>query len=318
MICLKVSVIVPVYNVEKYLARCLDSLVNQTLNDIEIIIVNDGSTDNSENIIKQYLKKYSNIKSYTQKNQGQAVARNVGLTHATGKYISYVDSDDYVETNMFKKLYSEIEKNKPDILISNIIKEENGRSYIFKNYWNIKKEPNKNFMTSHMGPVARLYSREFLINNNFKFMEGVIYEDLASIPILGVYTDKIEYIDEAYYHYTIRDGSSMNQKKYNKKLKDIFKVMDNLSANISDDYFEELEYLYTEHLLYSASLRFIEFNKKDKFETIRKIMREHYPKYYKNIYYKNKSIKFKIICFLCYFGFFNTVKFLKRIGERKW
>lgn len=314
---MKVSVIVPVYNVEKYLARCLDSLVNQTLEDIEIIIVNDGSTDNCQKIINEYSKKYRNIKSFTQKNQGQAVARNVGLAHATGKYISYVDSDDYVETDMFKNLYREIENNKSDILISNIIKEENGNSYVFKNYWNIKKEPNKNFMTSHMGPVARLYSKEFLINNNFKFMEGVIYEDLASIPILGVYTNKIKYINEAYYHYTIRDGSSMKQKKYNKKLDDIFKVMDDLSRNIPDAYYEELEYLYIEHLLYSASLRFVEFNKKDKFVIIRKIMKEHYPKYYKNIYYKNKSIKFKIICFFCYYGFYNTVKVLKRIGERK-
>ena len=314
---MKVSVIVPVYNVEQYLEKCLDSLVNQTLDDIEIIIINDGSTDNSQKIINKYSKKYKNIKSYIQKNQGQAVARNIGLTHATGKYISYVDSDDYIEINMFKELYDEIEKNNFDIVISNIIKEENGGSYVFKNYWNIKNEPNKNFMTSHMGPVARLYNRELLVKNNFKFMEGVIYEDLGSIPILGMYTKKIKYIDKAYYHYRVRDGSSMKQKKYNEKLESIFKVMDNLSKNISEEYNEELEYLYIEHLLYSASLRFIEFNKKDKLLKIRKIMKEKYPNYYRNIYYKSKSIKFKIVCFLCYCGLYNIVKCLKRIGERR-
>lgn len=314
---MKVSVIVPVYNVEQYIEECLDSLVNQTLDDIEIIIINDGSTDNSQEIINKYSKKYKNIKSFIQENHGQAVARNVGLTHATGKYISYVDSDDYVEINMFKELYDEIEENNFDIVISNIIKEENGESYVFKNYWNIKKEANKNFMTSHMGPVARLYSRELLIKNNFKFMEGVIYEDLGSIPVLGMYTKKIKYINKAYYHYRVREGSSMKQKKYNEKLESIFKVMESLSNNISEEYNEELEYLYIEHLLYSASLRFIEFNKKDKLLIIRKIMKEKYPNYYRNIYYKNKSIKFKIVCFLCYYGLYNIVKYLKRISERK-
>lgn len=313
---MKVSVIVPVYNMEKYLKKCLDSLVNQTLDGIEIIIVNDGSTDNSQKIIEEYSKKHKNIKSFFQKNHGQAAARNFGLEKASGKYISYVDSDDYVEINMFERLYDEIEANKFDIVICNIIKEENDKSYIFKNYWNIKNEADKNFMTSHMGPVARLYNKKFLIKNNFKFMEGVIYEDLASIPLLGMYTKKIKYIDEAYYHYLIRNGSSMKQKKYSEKLESIFKVMESLSKNITDEYNDELEYLYIEHLLYSASLRFMQFNKRDKLFMIRRIMREKYPKYYRNIYYKNKSFKFRIVCFLFYCGLYNIVKILKRIGDK--
>lgn len=312
---MKISIIVPVYNVEKYLEKCLTSLVNQTLKDIEIIIVNDGSTDNSQKIIDKFKKKYNNIKSIKQENKGQAVARNIALKNCIGEYITYVDSDDYVELDMMEKLYKNVEKDKYDIVISDIIKEEENKSYIFKNYWQVSKDINKNFMTSHMGPVARLYKREFLINNNFKFLEGVIYEDLGSIPILGMYTDKIIYVDKAYYHYVIRAGSSMKQTKYNKKMEDIFKVMNDLSNKIDKQYSEELEYLYIEHLLYSASLRFIEFNKKDMLLKIKNIMHDKYPNYKKNIYYKNKSIKFKIICFLSYNGWYKVIKKIKRISD---
>lgn len=312
---MKVSIIVPVYNVESYLEKCLTSLVNQTLKDVEIIIINDGSTDGSQKIIDKFKKKYNNIKSIKQENKGQAIARNIALKNCTGEYITYVDSDDYVELDMMEKLYKNVEKDKYDIVISDIIKEEENKSYIFKNYWQVSKDINKNFMTSHMGPVARLYKREFLINNNFKFLEGVIYEDLGSIPILGMYTDKIIYVDKAYYHYVIRAGSSMKQTKYNKKMEDIFKVMNNLSKKIDKQYSEELEYLYIEHLLYSASLRFIEFNKKDMLLKIKNIMHDKYPNYKKNIYYKNKSIKFKIICFLSYNGWYKVIKKIKRISD---
>lgn len=312
---MKVSVIVPVYNVEDYLEKCLFSLVNQTLRDIEIIVVNDGSTDNSQDIVDKYKKDNSNIKSYIQKNKGQAAARNFGLRYCTGDYVTYVDGDDYIELNMLESLYNEVIKDDYDIIISDIIKEEDGKAYVFKNYWKVKDEVNKNFMTSHMGPVARLYKRKFLLDNKFKFLEGVIYEDLGSIPMLGMYTNKIGYVDSAYYHYVIRNGSSMKQIKYNKKMEDIFKVMDNLSNKISEEYNDELEYLYIEHLLYSASLRFISFNKKDMLLKIKEIMHSRYSNYRNNIYYRNKSIKFKIICLLSYNGNYGIIRFLRRISD---
>lgn len=312
----KVSVIVPVYNVENYIDKCLTSLINQTLKDIEIIIINDGSTDNSQIIIDKYAKKYKRIKSYTQENKGQAAARNFGLTKSTAEYITFVDSDDYIENTMLEKLYNEIIKNDYDIIVSDIIKETTNGTSLFKNFWVIKDEMNKNFMTSHMGPVARLYKRKLLIDNNFKFLEGVIYEDLASIPILGMYTNKIGYMEEAFYHYLIRDGSSMKQVTYNKKMEDIFIVMNNLSDKITVEYSDELEYLYIEHLLYGASLRFVQFDKYNMLLRIRNIMHKKYSRYYENVYYKNKSFKFRLICFLAYHGYYKSIKYLKRIGGK--
>ena len=114
---MKISIIVPVYNVEKYLERCLDSLINQTLKDIEIICINDGSTDNSSEILKEYAKKDSRIIIINQNNQGISVARNNGMNKAKGKYIGFVDSDDWVDLDFFEKLYKAAEKHNAQIAV---------------------------------------------------------------------------------------------------------------------------------------------------------------------------------------------------------
>ena len=121
----KVSIIVPVYNVSNYLGKCLESLVNQSLKDIEIIVINDGSTDNSLEIAREYEKKYSNILTvYSQNNGGLSDARNHGLKYAKGKYIAFVDSDDYVKKDMFLKLYNYGVKNDLDVVVSDTIVKE--------------------------------------------------------------------------------------------------------------------------------------------------------------------------------------------------
>ena len=111
----KISVIVPIYNTEKYLEKCLDTLVNQTLEDIEIILINDGSPDNSEKIVEKYIDKYQDkIVYYKKENEGQGVARNYGIDIARGQFISFVDSDDYIDKTMFEKLYNKAIENKAD------------------------------------------------------------------------------------------------------------------------------------------------------------------------------------------------------------
>ena len=130
----KVSIIIPVYNVQKYLRKCLDSIVNQTFKNIEIIIINDGSSDNSLNICKEYSKKDKRINIINKHNEGVSKARNTGLLYATGEYISFIDSDDWVEQNMIEELYNSITSNKADLCICNFIKEnKNKRDYIKSN-----------------------------------------------------------------------------------------------------------------------------------------------------------------------------------------
>ena len=115
----QISVIVPIYNVEKYLAKCIDSIINQTLTNIEIILVNDGSTDNSRKIIDKYDKKDSRIKVIHKKNGGQGSARNAGLDIAKGEYIGFVDSDDWIDSNMYENLYNAAISNNADIVVCN-------------------------------------------------------------------------------------------------------------------------------------------------------------------------------------------------------
>ena len=110
----KVSVIVPVYNVEKYIARCLTSLVNQTIEDLEIIVVNDGSKDNSEQIIKEFKKDYKNIIYVKKENGGLSSARNFGLIYATGEYVAFLDSDDYVDRTLYQKMYEKAKTTNSD------------------------------------------------------------------------------------------------------------------------------------------------------------------------------------------------------------
>ena len=165
----KISVIIPVYNVEKYLSECLDSVVNQTLRDIEIICINDGSTDNSLSILKEYASKDSRIKIIDKENQGQGYARKVGLDKASGEYILFCDSDDYYsELIAFEELYNYIEKVKVDVVIFNQI-----RNYILEGY--IEKiggiYPQKekfsyldmnNIFAFRVTAWLKLYSRKFL------------------------------------------------------------------------------------------------------------------------------------------------------------
>ena len=123
----KVSIIIPVYNVEKYLKKCLDSVVNQTLKDIEIIVVNDGSPDNSQKIIDEYAKKYSQIASYTKENGGLSDARNYGIKKSKGKYLAFIDSDDFIDHDMIKKMYNKAVKENLDIVVCNSVEVyENG------------------------------------------------------------------------------------------------------------------------------------------------------------------------------------------------
>ena len=167
----KVSVIVPVYNVEKYIKKCLESLVNQTLRDIEIIVVNDGSQDKSKEIIAEYVRKYPNIVYVEKENGGLSDARNYGMKYAKGDYIAFVDSDDYVDTTMYEKMYNKAVEEKADYVECDF-------------YWEypdkLKKDvgirySNKKDMLVYARVVAwnKLIKREIIHN---EFPKGLYYE----------------------------------------------------------------------------------------------------------------------------------------------
>lgn len=214
-----VSVIVPVYNVEGYLSECLDSLLNQTLPDVEIICVNDGSTDRSGEILNDYARKNSNIVLINQPNQGQSAARNNAVTRAKGKYITFVDSDDFVDSNMLQKMFQVAEDNDCPLVICDCLlywtnktakfnsteKFREGviydKSYIYKSYLDV---------SINTIACCKLYKREIWLDNKIMFPTGQIYEDiLLSFQVVHYY-GKAMFVKDSFYKYRMRDGSSVS------------------------------------------------------------------------------------------------------------
>ncbi len=209
----KISIVVPVYNVEKYLKRCLDSLVNQTLKDIEIICVNDGSKDNSLNILEEYAKKDNRIVILNQKNAGLSAARNTGMEIAKGEYIGFVDSDDWVDLDFFEKLYIAAKNNDCDIAVADFIREHPTKK---KKRLNITKEeifekPEDKYLackTYREGCVwNKIYRTEFLKRIDLKFVVGMYYEDRDFTARSLFYSKKLITVPDTYYRYFVNPKS---------------------------------------------------------------------------------------------------------------
>ena len=256
----KISVIVPVYNVEKYIDKCLKSLTLQTLQGIEIIIVNDGSLDRSIDIIEKYVKENpTKIKYYEKKNGGLSTARNYGLEYATGEYIAFLDSDDYVEINMYEEMYNLAKKENADMVECDFIWEwEYGK----KVYDKRREYKTKEDMMKKPRVVAwnKIYKREILNKNKIRFPEGLIYEDMEFFYKLLPYLNKISYINKYFVHYIQRKDSISN--KETKKIEDIFKILDNIfdyykEQNLYNQYEKELKYMKKRILLGSSLKRIL-------------------------------------------------------------
>ena len=208
----KISVIVPVYNVEKYINRCVDSIINQTYKNLEIILVDDGSPDNCGKICDEYAKKDGRIKVVHKENGGVSSARNIGLDIATGDYIGFIDSDDYIELDMFECLVNSIIKYNLDICECNfIIEEKNNISYVKCKYENILENRDiiKNYLSDNIRPETcnKLYKKEFF--DDIRFDTTMILGEDAFINYqIMKRAMKIYNINQYKYHYVKREGSA--------------------------------------------------------------------------------------------------------------
>ena len=246
-----ISVIVPVYNVEEYLEECLESISHQTYADIEVILVNDGSTDGSIEICKQYCQEDPRFHLINQKNQGQSVARNNGVVVSKGEFITFVDSDDIVRVDMLDQLMNymsdeidivECDKTE-DIQYLNEkgkdiqVKEFDSNEALYKCF---------NHAVS-WSPVAKLYRREIV--EKIPFLENLIYEDFYTGIVSLKYIHKMRKIDYIGYYYRYHTSSTMNQT-YSEKNLDIFKVGEKLLNEFrEDDWFP-----YVGYMLFSVAI----------------------------------------------------------------
>lgn len=243
---MKISVIIPVYNSSTYLRKCLDSVVNQTLKDIEIIVINDGSTDDSKNIIEEYTVKYKNIIFIDQENKGIGKTRNIGIKKATGEYITFVDSDDYIKENMLEEYYKYARKHNFDLVIGSYIKKINNKEIIFENNkfktGNVKTTPQILYLIEY-GPWAKLYKREMLINNNIYFDEKRKYEDMPFVSKALLKSKLIGQITEPYYYYIIHNNSETTTM--DKRVFDILDILKEIKDYYKREYYlrDELDYV---------------------------------------------------------------------------
>jgi len=308
----KVSVIVPVYNTENYIEKCLETLVTQTLDDIEIIVVNDGSTDNSEKLINKFIEEFPDkIKYYKKENGGLSDARNFGLNHANGEYIGFIDSDDYIDYTMYEKMYNLAKKEKADIvecdfywIYPNKTKIDTGTEYNKKETY---------FTSSRVMACNKLIKKEII--KDIKFPKGLRYEDVEFFYKIIPNINKFLILKEPLYYYIQRESSISNFQ--NERTSEIFNILNNIleyykQKAIYDKYKYELEYMYIRFLLGSSFLRMVKIkDKKVRKELLQKtidLLYEKFPnwkrnkilkntKSKKNLYYKTVNrVTFKFYC----------------------
>ena len=253
----KISIIIPVYNVEKYLRECLDSCVNQTLKDIEIICVDDASPDNSIKILEEYSQKDSRIKILRhEKNRNLGAARNTGLANATGEYIWFVDSDDYIDTKACQILYDAIKEFDVNMLCFSALKfvdTEKKRQFIYDKYYHQGIQINKIYHPktnwrkirfSNLNVSACMYLTKRNVIQNFRFREGVWHEDTDFTPILLSSVDSFCYIPYTAYFYRVNQNSIVQTPMSQKRLEDQIAVAESLDKFVQDNKIKKQHFLY--------------------------------------------------------------------------
>lgn len=228
----KISVIIPVYNTEKYLSKCLDSIINQTLKDIEIIVVNDGSTDSSQTIIDLYTSKDSRILSIVKTNGGLSDARNFGIDSSKGDYLTFIDSDDYVDKHMFEDMYNISQKHQSDIVLCDLVK-VNEKGEEFRDLPQSPQLDDKIILNDDFtifGEMScfacnKLFKKSLFDKHRFK--KGIHFEDIELIPKLVLDSKIISKINQPYYKYFERQDSIT--KTHTNKGLDMFLAIDEVS-----------------------------------------------------------------------------------------
>ena len=315
---IKVSVIVPVYNVEKYIVKCISSIINQKLKNIEIIVVNDETKDNSIKLIEENFSD-KRIKIFNKKNGGAASAKNYGIKKAKGEFVFFVDGDDFIDECLLE-MYNTAMKEKTDLVICDYYKyfEDDIKHHIPMIPF-YEKENKKCSVISMPGPVCKLVKRNIVLENDITFLENHCFEDNAIMPYLCAVCNSFSYIEKPYYYYLQREGSALNKKVYSKSWEDIFSSLDNLyhrfnESSMITEYYRELEYIYIEYLLHAANLKFIDY--KEGIPNVKKVsqvMKDKFPNWRNNYYYKKESIKYKIMVNLFYYNQTKLIKLLRRI-----
>ena len=303
-----ISVVVPIYNVEDYLVKCLESIIKQTFQGFELILVNDGSTDTSADIAKEMIKCLNNARLIEQINAGLSAARNTGLKHAKGEYVAFIDSDDTIDLTMLEKLYLKAIETNSDIVACDMMYVYNDRQEFSSggdfDSFSISDRPD--LLGINNSACNKLYRRTLF--SDVQFPVGLWYEDLATIPILYFKANKVTKVNEALYYYYQRSTSIAHSLK--PKIFDVYEairivedyIQTHLTSNL-DVLSKEVKYMYMTHGLHLTTLRIMNSDVDDnvRLEYIGKNaskIRVYFSKWTKMIFDKRFSYKTKIIYLL--------------------
>lgn len=317
----KVSVVVPVYNVKDYLSKCFDSILAQTITDFELIIVDDGSTDISGNICDEYEKKDSRITVIHQENAGLGGARNTGLKKASGKYILFVDSDDYIEPDLLKITLNKAYGTNADIVVFDYrtVNDKGDTLHIFNEGFNTDKiffpQKDKQVLLVTSSACNKLYKTELFEKGGILYPSKVWYEDLRTTPKLFAIAEKVVFTDDILYNYFVREGSIM-QSGNAERNRELFDALDDLTEHfkrtgIYEKYKDELEFTAVDHILITATVRMLKIDKRNPLvKKFRSYTEETFPVFRKNPYINTLSFKRKIVYRLILLGWYRLVNIL--------
>lgn len=310
---IKVSVVIPVYNTEEYVEEAIMSVLKQSLKEIEVIIVNDGSPDNSEEIIQNIHD--DRIRYFKKENGGLSDARNYGFKYVRGKYVYFLDSDDYIEEDFLLKAYKKMEETGSDMLQTRLIYFGDCKTKL-SNY-PLSTDKKELLAKGQVITGDKLYRTSVIRDNNLEYIKGYYYEDIPFFHAFVLSANKFTILDEGNYWYRQRKGSIT--ATFNKKLLDIIPVLEDAiryykEYNVYDTYHDEIEYFTTRIILGSSMKRL--FNIKDKSKRKEAITETYdflvktFPEYKKNPYLKKgfKNFIFKHM----------NLKLLLLLGGLKW
>lgn len=303
----KVSVIVPVYKVEKYLDKCVKSILNQTYRDFEILLVDDGSPDGCGKMCDLYAQKDSRVKVIHKKNGGLSDARNVGIENAQGKYLLFVDSDDWIDSILIEKIVRIAEKWDTDIVLFDYmsVEENTGKTTLYSysilenSVLSAKEEPC--LISKTCSACNKLFNKNFWNKNGLSFPVGKHYEDLGTIPKAMGVAEKIVYVKEPLYFYLQREGSIMHGRDFKRSYSDRTEMLDSVldfykKKGMFNEYIRELEWLVFENGYFVPSKEIVLSDYKNSYlKHFRKYAEEKFPDMYKNQYIQKMSLKDKIL-----------------------
>lgn len=301
---MELSIIIPVYNVEKYIRRCLDSIYNQNIpyENFEVIIVNDGTPDNSIAIVNEYLNLHKNIKLINQINQGLSIARNNGLALAKGKYVWFIDSDDWIEKDSLKVLFNYI-NNQYDLIATNLY-------YTYDNPENnhYEREINKNLILSSKKYISNysvgasqryIIKRDFLLNFQLKFHPGLLHEDAEFNLRLVYFAENVFLIKAPLYNYYQGNSNSIMASWNLKNSENIYKVYKLLTVFWRTKVIKDLK-LTSRIYSFKVLLLSLNLNDDKEFRAFYKKVRNEIKKEAKELLFsKNISLKHRFIFLIC-------------------